>query len=118
MAPVNGYDHGLTWAVELIRSENRRMTEMLIASLEQGRRNEILQREVLSTLSHLPQRMASSLPPPRPAPPRPSPTSRESLTIADWCKVGAGVLVLALVVAGKLTWSEALPLIRSVLDLL
>lgn len=100
------YDPGLSWAVELIRTDLRRLTELTRASLEQGRRIEVLQRDLLLAITKL-HAPSASAPPQRPC-----------LSIGDWCKVGGAVLVLILVVAGKLTWTDALPVLRSLLGAL
>lgn len=112
MGPANGYDHGLGWAVELIRTDLRRLTDLQIATIEQGRRVENMQRDIMSTLKHMPDRIAVSSPVP---PPQMVSTRRtmDRLSIGDWLKVALGATVLVLVVAGKLTWTDALPLLRT-----
>lgn len=117
MGPVNGYDHSLSWAVELIRTDVRRLTDLQIATIEQGRRVENMQRDIMSMLKHMPDRIQASRTVPTMPATAQNRTTMDRLSIGDWLKVALGATVLVLVVAGKLTWTDALPLLRNLIGI-
>ncbi|SDP40971.1 hypothetical protein SAMN04488061_2892 [Filomicrobium insigne] len=97
---LNGYTHdpmALGVLLGRLDAESSRQTEILLASYEETR-------ALRADLRDLPARIAAQLPKQRPR-----------IHIGRWLKAALGMLILALAVAGKITWSEALPILRGAL---
>lgn len=113
---VNGHDHNIEIGIELvkIRLGLERHTDILLAAIEQGRRTELEQREILATLWHLPGQITSMLPS---APPTRARTLNLKTVLAILQALPPVLFLAALIAAkaaGLLTWAEVVDRVRFV----
>lgn len=100
-------------------TDNLALGSMLGQLLAGQERSIFLHEMTVTELRSLPDRIAQRLPPPQTPTPAPSTPTIESrlIIVREIAKTLIPILVLAAFIMGKLTFSEALPILRHVLGL-